>query len=134
MATAAAQTCTDHCRLCGQHFHGIGAYDLHRVGDVAIREGPGRRRCVQGGEVRNGRGQAALRIWTTTGVCTLGATPREEGVTIWQDAAGAERMDDLRRKGVFQLRLNAERLGIGRVGAGHAARVFHSATGARTAR
>lgn len=66
----ARQTCTDHCSGCGRHFHGLGAFDAHRVGDFG-RD----RRC--GDPVECG-----LEIWTDSGACEL-VWPHVDGITVW---------------------------------------------------
>ena len=78
--------CTDHC-VCGQHFHGLGAFDAHR------REGY----CKDASEaLYSGRGersgQPVLQSWTESGLCDKSPGCYADGkrldyvygVTIWQ--------------------------------------------------
>lgn len=69
------QTCTDHCRACGRHFHGLAAYDLHRLGSLSDPTDP--RRCGDPAELPR------LRAWTEAGACALTGRPLAD-VTIWQ--------------------------------------------------
>ena len=97
-------TCTDHCAGCDRHFHGIRAFDLHRV-DF---------QCFDPHDLvtnkRDGTSDPALQIWTNEGHCTLGAGCRKEGkvvridtqVTVWQPyqtPAVAEKLKALRGRG-----------------------------------
>lgn len=34
------------CMACGERFGGVEAFDVHRTGNVGVREGPRRRRCM----------------------------------------------------------------------------------------
>ncbi len=86
----AIQTCTDHCVGCGSHFHGLKAFDLHRVGQV----------CTPPHMAQKARGKAtgalSLQVWTMVGYCDKEAGCWSEGkrikysypVTIYQ-AAGS---------------------------------------------
>jgi hypothetical protein len=57
------KTCNNHCRGCGQHFHGLTAFDAHRVKGY----------CEDGPEVLLVRGtragSKALQVWTQDGWC-----------------------------------------------------------------
>ena len=70
------QTCTAHCSACGNHFHGVSAFDAHRrAGD-----------CVAPAIAMSTEGRVLLQIWTNDGVCTLENGPVREHVTVWQGA------------------------------------------------
>jgi hypothetical protein len=66
----------------------LHAFDLHRVGDITLTEGPDRRRCEYADKVLDVRGKPKLQRWTTAGICELGSIPYEAGVTIWQTIQG----------------------------------------------
>lgn len=76
------RTCTHHCTACGRHFHGLEAFDLHRVGSHAENT----RACEWPMHVDE------LGIWASRGVCrSTGASP----VIIWgakRSAAASERL------------------------------------------
>ncbi len=82
MTTKPRQTCTDHCGGCNQHFHGLKAFDAHRLG----------MKCTPGAEAIGRKDQPLLQAWTTNGWCSLQTGCRAEGhivqwlnpVTIWQ--------------------------------------------------
>jgi hypothetical protein len=40
-----ATTCTFHSSACGRHFHSLGAFDTHRIGDFGSNDPETRRRC-----------------------------------------------------------------------------------------
>jgi hypothetical protein len=74
------QTCTDHCSSCGQHFHGLGAFDAHlqRFGEGLNERG------TRSYHLRHLEGtDAKLEAWTTEGVCEM-SKPTEVGVTVWR--------------------------------------------------
>jgi len=81
--TPARPTCTAHCTSCDHHFHGLAAFDAHRV-DFE---------CQEPAERRSEKGRELLRIWTETGICTLSSglwsdgrlIHTVEGITIWQE-------------------------------------------------
>jgi len=93
------QTCTDHCCGCGQHFHGLTAFDAHRVDGI----------CREAGEVLYGagkrQGQPILQVWTDEGCCDKEAgcwsegkrLRYAEGVSIWQIAVTTEQRERLQR-------------------------------------
>jgi hypothetical protein len=88
-----AQTCTSHCSEltgCGQHFHGLAAYDRHLQRIPESEEGETRRYRL---EHLTGE-EAGLDAWTTTGRCDLtpGSDEPVEPVTIWQMPGTAERL------------------------------------------
>jgi hypothetical protein len=77
------QTCTDHCSKCGQHFHGLHAFDAHL------------RRVNEGTNYLGARSYdldhvvgstVGLQPWTTTSHCDF--TGQTE-VTVWQRIPGA---------------------------------------------
>jgi hypothetical protein len=75
----AVQSCTDHCAGCDRHFHGLGAFDAHRV-DGACKE-PSRVKVTK----RDNTKVQALQVWTTAGICRLGRRGVvTEPVTVWQ--------------------------------------------------
>lgn len=73
------QTCTDHCSTCGQHFHGLKAFDIHQRNGMC---------SYQAGEP----GRQAISVWTEDGSCSKVKGCWENGqlvrweypVTIWQ--------------------------------------------------
>jgi hypothetical protein len=73
------QTCTDHCD-CGQHFHGLKAFDAHFV-RLPKRNKWGSKDYdlihLPGQEVEG------LQAWTEDGWCDL-CDPTEHPVTVWQ--------------------------------------------------
>lgn len=81
-----AQTCTDHCSSCGEHFHGLGAFDRHLRRSSQRLNGYGAPEYnldhVVGAEV-------GLQAWTTTGRCDL-TGERQEPVTVWQVIPSAQ--------------------------------------------
>ena len=84
--TTSRQTCTDHAVCCGRHFHGTGAFDLHRRGGV----------CNQPWELLNRKGEPMLQIWTEVGRCRLGVGGAiEDPATIWQVAASPQSLQSL---------------------------------------
>jgi hypothetical protein len=81
------QFCSDHCMGCGQHFHGIAAFDRHRMGGT----------CAEDCDVvvvpsRDGGSRKALQAWTNEGYCRIAPGCWENGrsvhinypVTVWQ--------------------------------------------------
>ncbi len=80
------QTCTDHCTACGQHFHGLKAFEYHQQGGQC--NSPGLVVAKRGKR----EGQPLLQLWTATGSCNkeLGCWVNGkilkwiEPVTIWQ--------------------------------------------------
>ena len=103
----ARQTCTDHCGACELHFHGLGAFDLHRQGEQ------GDRHCVDPLSVVDKDGMPRLQVWTLQGYCRLGKGCYEDGrlvredhpVTIWQTAKTEAQLEGLQR-------LNSGRYGV----------------------
>jgi hypothetical protein len=96
------RTCIDHCAGCGQHFHGLGAFDAHRKGGychdpLEVLYGPDSKRS----------GQPVLQAWTTDGYCDKergcwidGKRDHYvEGVTIWQIASTPEQAAALLKLG-----------------------------------
>ncbi len=83
------QTCTDHCTGCGEHFHGLGAFDLHRRGGECLEP-----MAVLGTEGTKREGDHLLQIWTREGSCDKGRGCWDNGkrvrwdkpVTVWQVA------------------------------------------------
>lgn len=67
-------TCTDHCARCGQHFHGLGAFDAHRQDGVCVEPAvEALRRSKDGFE------RPALQVWTAEGWCKLWGGCYENG-------------------------------------------------------
>lgn len=92
------QTCTDHAACCGQHFHGLGAFDAHRKDGI----------CYDASEVVYGSnskraGEPMLQAWTEIGSCDKErgcwvSGKRDhyvEGVTVWQMATTEEQRERL---------------------------------------
>ncbi len=85
--------CTDHCASCGCHFHGLGAFDLHR------QDGE----CCDPADVtatdRNSEQHPALQVWTDTGFCRWqGPSVRVNSpVAIWQVWQSPEHREALAR-------------------------------------
>ena len=85
-------TCTDHCTGCGRHFHGLAAFDRHRV-DGHCTDPVGLLMRSKGGDER-----PSLQQWTPDGYCDKERGCWEEGkrvryvhpVTIWQVATTEE--------------------------------------------
>lgn len=77
------QTCTDHCSKCGQHFHGLGAFDRHLRRVAEGTNALGARTYELDHVVGPGVG---LHPWTTTGHCDLTG---KSGVTVWQRIHGS---------------------------------------------
>lgn len=78
------QTCTYHCSECGQHFHGLGAYDAHLV------RTPNRDAPTRSYDLNHEAGLAVgLRPWTRTGTCELTGQTLEP-VLVWQLIPTAE--------------------------------------------
>lgn len=71
------QTCTDYCSGCGRHFHGLGAFDAHRVGQFGVD-----RHCG------DPTGLSGLQVWTEAGYCDF---TDSHPTTIWQDSRSAAR-------------------------------------------
>ena len=79
-------TCTDHCATCERHFHGLGAFDAHRVDGE----------CAEPSEVtvtaRDSSTHPGLQLWTDSGACRLSRGVYKNGqivqinspVAIWQ--------------------------------------------------
>jgi len=75
-------TCTDHCSACGRHFHGLAAFDAHRVDSA----------CIDPSTAENSKGKSLLQVWVTDGFCDKVAGCWVDGrydhhvhpVTIWQ--------------------------------------------------
>lgn len=92
------QTCTDHCAGCDQHFHGLGAFDAHRVNDA----------CGPAGDAKFAKGkregESILQVWTDTGSCDKmpgcwkdgKLNHWDEGVTIWQMSQTEEQKQRLK--------------------------------------
>lgn len=93
------RTCTDHAVCCGQHFHGLAAFDAHRKDGI----------CRDASEVLYGvnskrYGEPVLQAWTASGSCALETgcyvdgklDHYVEGVTIWQIAPTPEQAARLR--------------------------------------
>lgn len=78
------KTCTDHCATCGEHFHGLGAFDAHR------RDGY----CLPPESAANKDGKLLLQMWTEDGSCDHVKGNWKDGrrlrwaepVVIWQKA------------------------------------------------
>lgn len=51
------------CSGCGERFGGVEAFELHRTGKPAVAEGPERRRCMTGDEMRRAGLSAGSRGW-----------------------------------------------------------------------
>lgn len=95
--TGMRQTCTDHATCCGQHFHGLGAFDAHRAGGI----------CRDAGDVtyRTGKrtGENVLQVWTDDGYCDKmrgcwvdgKRVQHEHPVTVWQIATTDEQRSRL---------------------------------------
>lgn len=96
------QTCTDHCRGCGEHFHGLGAFDLHRRGGECHNP-----ETVVGAAGSRKAGIPLLQAWTHDGSCDKengcwqdGKRVKwEEGVTVWQVAVSEAQRERLRELG-----------------------------------
>ena len=83
-------TCTDHAACCDRHFHGLGAFDLHRKSGV----------CTPPEDVLV-KDRPALQVWTTDGYCRLGkGGVVSEHVTIWQKV-----MTELQREALQKLNI-----------------------------
>ncbi len=91
------RTCTDHCSEiggCGRHFHGTGAFDLHRTDGS----------CLDPADVLV-KGRPVLRAWATDGYCDKMAGCWSNGirlhynhpVTIWQVVPSAKQLEGLQR-------------------------------------
>lgn len=79
------QTCTDHCSKCGQHFHGLTAFDAHlRRVNEGVNDHGSRSYDLDHAVGSN----VGLQPWTTTGHCDL---TDQTGVTIWQRIPSAAR-------------------------------------------
>ena len=84
--TPRRQTCTDHCVGCGSHFHGLGAFDVHRQGGKCHDPATA---AVQSGKRE---GQPVLQAWTDDGWCDKMRGCWQDGkrvqwehpVTVWQ--------------------------------------------------
>ena len=93
----AKQTCTDHCGGCGRHFHGLTAFDKHRVDGYC--ENP----SVVVNTKRDGTLTPALMVWTGQGYCDKTADCWDNGarvkynhpVEVWQVYATAEQKEKL---------------------------------------
>ncbi len=80
-------TCTSHCANCGEHFHGLGAFDLHRRGGECLNPG-----AILGAEGTKREGTPLLQIWTHDGSCDKEVGCWRDGkrvrwsapVTVWQ--------------------------------------------------
>ena len=91
------QTCTDHATCCGQHFHGLGAFDAHRAGGIC--------RDADDATYRTGKriGTSMLQSWTDDGYCDKlpgcwadgKRVKYEHPVTIWQIATTEEQRSRL---------------------------------------
>lgn len=89
----ARQTCTDHCRTCLRHFHGIGAFDAHRQNG----------QCMPPAGAVSGKGRLLLQMWTTEGYCDREKGCWKDGkrvtwlhpVEIWQVAMSEEQRERL---------------------------------------
>ena len=84
-------TCTSHCRACGRHFHGDGAFDKHRVFLDPKYPDWRDRICADPGTV------GALQLWTAEGECRISG---EElvGVEIWNRTPSASALAHFARK------------------------------------
>ena len=93
------QTCTDHCATCGGHFHGLGAFDAHRMQGA----------CYAGFlyDLINTKGTRLLQVWTEEGYCDKEKGCWADGkrdhyshpVTIWQTFKSEEALQRLQELG-----------------------------------
>jgi hypothetical protein len=85
-----ATTCTFHCSACGRHFHSLGAFDTHRIGDFGSNDPEIRRRCQSPFDLLNPKGEMRLVCLTEEGVCRA-YEAAEAPVTVWTMRDSLER-------------------------------------------
>lgn len=91
-ASAPTRTCSSHCRSCGKHFAGDGAFDRHRGGTF---KGDGRRK-----DNRHCK-DPARDDWfeSIEGECRISDPSQPvKRITIWRQGGAAERTKGLRRE------------------------------------
>lgn len=81
-----ATTCTNHCSLCGRHFHSLAAFDVHHE-----RDEDGWLVCLDPLDLRDRDGRERLAALTELDECRVYAE-LEHGVTIWTLAGSLERV------------------------------------------
>lgn len=84
-ADSTIKECRSHCAVCGSHFSGDEAFDLHRRGSYK----DGERYCEEPEDAthqtRDGQEVHSLEVAQENGRCLLGDEPKI-GVTIWRKA------------------------------------------------
>ena len=78
------KTCTYHCRTCDRHFHGLEAFDQHRVFEDPRVEDWSTRKCGDPEYLLREDGNPELVPYTTEGYCAIQAEKLQHPVTIWQ--------------------------------------------------
>lgn len=92
MASETTTTCTNHCGACGQHFHSLGGFEIHRIGSFDDPDDP--RRCAHAIDLLDRDGKERLEIVTEHGECRMYAETLYD-VTIWTMAGNRERAQAL---------------------------------------
>jgi hypothetical protein len=95
----AIKTCTAHCAGCGEHFHGLTAFDAHRADGEC--QNPA---TVSYGAKARKSGQLILQPYSTHGFCDKEPgcwvngkrVKYSQEVTIWQVAMSDEEREKLR--------------------------------------
>jgi hypothetical protein len=83
------KTCSSHCRTCGRHFAGDGAFDRHRAGDPKKGD-----KGLDGRHCTNPENDKFFEA--VTGDCRIAAPGSPgSGITIWRRAGCAERLAGL---------------------------------------
>ena len=87
-----ATNCTNHCGMCGRHFHSLAGFDVHHAHDK-----DGQSHCMDPLDLQDRDGRPRLEALTHDGICRM-YREDQHGVTVWTVAGSRERLARVHRE------------------------------------